>query len=273
MTSPAKQKSFPPVRTAMHTRLEFERTTARISYTETEREGTAKSSRTAELTGKVAVILGATSGIGLALALHAAARGMQVVLADADQAVIDQALQRVAAKTNRVLAIRADVTDLDAVRTLACRTEYELGLPWLVCNTSINNIESNLRSVVHGIQVFAPGLIQRRRGHPVNVVLADPGRAYCRAAYAATAHAIVGLSESLYRELDCMGSPVGVTLVCPSTSLYIRTSLASCLARPERHRPMGFPPEALAEQIFASISARNFRIVNDTPDVCTLSFR
>jgi hypothetical protein len=79
-------------------------------------------------------------------------------------------------------------------------------------------------------------------------------------------HAIVGLSESLYRELDSMGSRVGVTLVCPA--LGKTTGKTTIVSAPEYHNSVSpsmryvplnsLPPEEVAEQIFAAAAARSF---------------
>ncbi|HEV7445280.1 MAG TPA: hypothetical protein VGO18_21975 [Steroidobacteraceae bacterium] len=79
-------------------------------------------------------------------------------------------------------------------------------------------------------------------------------------------HAIVGLSESLYRELDSMGSRVGVTLVCPA--LGKTTGKTTIVSAPEYHNSVSpsmryvplnsLPPEEVAEQIFAAADARSF---------------
>jgi short-subunit dehydrogenase len=78
----------------------------------------------------------------------------------------------------------------------------------------------------------------------------------------AITHAIVGLSESLYRELDSMGSRVGVTLVCPAVG---KTTIASApeyqnsVSPSMRYIPLNsLPPDELAEQIFAAVDARRF---------------
>jgi NAD(P)-dependent dehydrogenase (short-subunit alcohol dehydrogenase family) len=243
-----------------------------------------------DLKGRVAVVLGGASGIGLALASRAAEQGMKVALADAEECLLAAALEQVKAKDAGAITVRTDIADADAVRTLARRIEAELGPPWLVCNNSGLrqlgpdweltpahlkwSIGVNLWGVINGVQVFTPGMVERDAGHIVNIASADLFGAPGAAPYVATTHAIVGLSESLYRELDAVGSQVGVTVVCPA---LVNTSVTSATrdrpaARKAGHaidcgpplgreiRPNILPPEEVAEQILAAVTTRRFWI-------------
>jgi NAD(P)-dependent dehydrogenase (short-subunit alcohol dehydrogenase family) len=241
-----------------------------------------------DLKGKVAVMIGAASGIGLALASRAAEQGMKVALVDAEECLLAAALEQVKAKDAGAITVRTDIADADAVRMLARRIEAELGPPWLVCNnsglsqlgpdrklTSAHlkwSIGVNLWGVINGVQVFTPGMVERDAGHIVNIASADLFGAPGAAPYVATTHAIVGLSESLYRELDAVGSQVGVTVVCPA---LINTSVTRATryrpaahkagrwvhSRPplEREAPLNvLPAKEFAEQIFAAVTGRRF---------------
>jgi NAD(P)-dependent dehydrogenase (short-subunit alcohol dehydrogenase family) len=241
-----------------------------------------------DLKGKVAVLIGGASGIGLALALRAAEQGMKVALVDAEECLLAAALEQVKPKNVEAIAVHTDIADADAVRTLARRIEAGLGPPWLVCNysglsqlgpdrklTPANlkwSIGVNLWGVINGVQVFTPGMVERDAGHIVNIASTDLFGAPGAAPYVATTHAIVGLSESLYRELDAVGSQVGVTVVCPA---LVNTSVTSpSRDRPASHRagrgvhsrpplarevPLNvLPPEEFAEQIFAAVTRQRF---------------
>jgi short-subunit dehydrogenase len=245
----------------------------------------------ADLTDRVAVIAGGASGIGLALALRAAEQGMKVALADVDECLLAAALEQMNAKNVAAITVRTDVSDANAVRTLARRTESELGPPWLLCNSSgvsafgrsrklsptdwKSMTDVNLWGTINGVQVFAPGMAQRDAGHIVNVASATalfgiPGTA----AYVASIHAILGLSESLYRELDAMGSQVGVTVVCPALMNTNATSATRDQPGPRQPEQIAYSvpsmardvppnvlaPAGLAEQIFAAVSARRFQV-------------
>ena len=120
----------------------------------------------------------------------------------------------------------------------------------------------NLWGVINGVQVFAPHMVERDGGHIVNIAAAEVFGMRGAATDAAITHAIVGLSESLYRELDSMGSRVGVTLVCPALG---NTAIASAPKYQSSVPPsMGYvplnclPPEEIAEQIVAAVAARSF---------------
>ncbi len=230
-----------------------------------------------DLTGKVAVITGAASGIGLELALHAADRGMKVALADEDQNLLAAAVEKVKAKDGEAIAIPTDVLAFDAVRQLARRTEAELGPPWLLCNSSAASVAVNLWGMIHGVQVFVPDMVKRGSGHIINVTsagLLGTGSAACSVAMK---HAIVGLSESLYRELDLKGSPVGVTLVYPALG---NTSLTSATEHENSVvnllcdlRERVLPPADVAEQVFAAITQRRFWVFPHEPKTREMSLR
>ncbi len=105
-----------------------------------------------DLTGRVAVITGAARGIGLALALHAADKGMRLALADRDEDALIAAVEQVRAKDVAAIAIHGDMFVCDAVRELARRSAAELGPPWLVCNNPGVSIQMNVWGVIHGVQ-------------------------------------------------------------------------------------------------------------------------
>ena len=215
-----------------------------------------------ELTGKVAVITGAACGLGLALALSAADRGMMVALADANEPLLAAALEQVKTKGVEAIAVPIDVLDFASLSGLARRTAAELGPPWLVCNNPGVSIEVTLWGVINGVQVFAPGMAERDDGYVVNIAAAEMFGVHGASVDAAITHAIVGLSESLYRELDSMGSRVGVTLVCPAlghTNIASAPEYRNC--DPPSRRCVALnspPPEEIAEQIFAAVVARHF---------------
>src|ERR1700730_30919 len=212
-----------------------------------------------DLKGKVAVMIGGASGIGLALASRAAEQGMKVALVDSEECLLAAALEQVKAKDVAAITVRADIADADAVRTLARRIEAELGPPWLVCNNfGLGQLGADrhlppahwkwsigmtLWGVINGVQVFTPGMVERDAGHIVNIASTDLFGAPGAAPYVATTHAIVGLSESLYRELDAVGAQGGVTVVCPA---LVNTSVASAM----REIPLNvLPPEEFSEEI------------------------
>ncbi|HEX4843957.1 MAG TPA: SDR family NAD(P)-dependent oxidoreductase, partial [Limnobacter sp.] len=123
-----------------------------------------------DFNGKTAVITGAASGIGLALAKHAAAQGMQVVMADIDEAALAQAADGLQLPAHRVLVVPTDVRHASAVKHLADTAYKQFGAVHLLCNnagvalarTTWEHtaddwqwvLQVNLWSVVHGIAEF-----------------------------------------------------------------------------------------------------------------------
>lgn len=222
-----------------------------------------------DLTGRVAVITGAGSELGVALALHAADRGMKVALADPDPRLLAAVYAAVKARGVGTLAECTEQFDLAAIRRLSRRTEQELGPPWLVCNGAGSCIEATLWSVINGVQVFSPDLVTRGTGHIVNIAANELFGSRGPACDIAVSQAIVGLSESLYRELDSMSSPVGVTVVCRTlgdtniTGVSGVQSSLSLLARAPGLRVA--PPEQQAARIFAAIARREFFVPAHAP--------
>jgi len=103
----------------------------------------------------------------------------------------------------------------------------------------------NLWGVIHGVRSFAPRLIARDEGHIVNTasvagLINPPGTA----AYNATKHAVVALSETLYHDLRERNSRVGVSVLCPA---YVPTGIADS----ERNRPAGVEPTAKTAETLA----------------------
>jgi len=221
-----------------------------------------------DLSGKVAVITGAGAELGLALALLAAQRGMKVALADADPTMLAAAQAVLESLDVEILAECTRQSALGALQEFAWRVEEELGPPWLVCNTAAGStIESNLWGVIHGVQVFTPGMVTRGSGHIVNIAAEDLFGVRGPAVDLAVRQAIVGVSQSLYRELDLIGSPVGVSVVCPSLIETTLTSLSPGAVLPLEAGLRVVPPEELAQQIFAAIETREFWLSSHAPQI------
>jgi NAD(P)-dependent dehydrogenase (short-subunit alcohol dehydrogenase family) len=191
--------------------------------------------------GQVAVVTGAAQGLGRALAAGLLDRGVSVVLVDTAQDRLRDTAEAFTARGGQVLPVVADVSDAAAVGELASRTLDHFGRVDVVVNNAgitAGNVRPlwqtdpedwrrvlavNLLGVVHGIQAFVPHLVTAGAGHVVNIaslaglIVAPFGSAYC-----ASKHAVVAISETLRAELDMLGLPIGVTVVCPA---YVRTSL------------------------------------------------
>ena len=200
-----------------------------------------------DLAGKVAVVTGAASGIGLALTERFAAEGAKVVMADVEEARLSAEASRLERAGARVLAVLTDVTDPGQVQALADQTLAHFGAVHVVCNNAGVapagpmlattpedwqwTVGVNVLGVAYGVTTFAPLLVEQGEGHIVNTA-SEAGLVTTPllGMYCATKHAVVGLSESLYRELT--GTGVGVSCLCPN---LVKTGIFHY----ERNRPHG----------------------------------
>ena len=190
-----------------------------------------------KLGGKVAIVTGGASGIGQALGEELALRGAEVVLADRQRDLADDAAARIRARGGQATAVALDVRDLAAFQALARDTQSRAGhLDYLFNNAGIaiggemssftaadwdEIIDVNLRGVVNGIQAAYPLMMAQRTGHIVNTAsVAGLIAGAAEGCYATTKHAVVGLTKALRVEAKQHG--VRVSALCPGA---IRTPL------------------------------------------------
>lgn len=201
-----------------------------------------------EFKNKVAVITGAASGIGRAIAERCVGAGVKVVLADVHEADLTKAATELKAAGGTVLAVKTDVSKRNDVELLARQTIDTFGQVHLLFNNagitadgapweaSWNDWEwaigVNLWSVIHGIKVFTPLMLaQNTECHIVNTSsTAGLIVGSMAAPYSVTKHAVVALSENLYLTLQQRNSLIKVSVLCPG---FVRTNIASA----ERNRP------------------------------------
>jgi NAD(P)-dependent dehydrogenase (short-subunit alcohol dehydrogenase family) len=212
-----------------------------------------------DLKGKVAVVTGAASGIGRAMAERFAREGMKVVLADVEKEPLEEAARAIAKSGTDAWGVLTDVSKREDVEALA-RKSFELcGEVHVLCNNAGVGaggmswdqplgdwewtINVNLWGVIHGIRAFVPRMVEQGQGHVVNTasmagLCGLPGTG----AYCASKHAVVAISECLFHELGfATGGKVKVSVLCPG---WVKTNIADA----ERNRPANLKGEAGAGQ-------------------------
>jgi len=221
------------------------------------------------LEGRVGVVTGAASGIGKAIAKTLGAEGVKVVLADVEEGALKETADELAAAGHDVFAHVTDVADAASVEALAAATVAHYGAAHIMCNNAgVSGLVQqswtapledwnwvlgvNVMGVVHGIRSFLPILLQQDEGHIVNT-----GSAACfealpgMAAYGASKHAVLAISEALYREMRSIGSAIGVSVLIPAGTVNTN------IMRSESNWPemLGAAPEIERDQISQLIHA------------------
>jgi NAD(P)-dependent dehydrogenase (short-subunit alcohol dehydrogenase family) len=194
-----------------------------------------------DLSGKVALVTGAASGIGLGIARACADNGMKVALCDIDEPVLEQSAAALAEAGADVLALTLDVTDREGWARAAEEVPAAMGpVQLLVNNAGVSTagmrfdeirpelwdrvISINLTSVYNGVDVFLGGMRSAGGGHIVNTasmagLVGYPGLALAGypglAPYCTTKAGVIALSEALRHELAEAG--IGVSVLCPGS--------------------------------------------------------
>jgi NAD(P)-dependent dehydrogenase (short-subunit alcohol dehydrogenase family) len=183
--------------------------------------------------GRVAVVTGAASGIGKALAERFAAEGMKVVLTDVEPEPLDAAVEAIRSTGADVLGVRTDVSSAEQVQALADATLERFGAVHILCNNAGVEtgaafadipqrawewvLDLNLWGVLHGCRIFLPLIREQGEGHVVNTasLAAFATGLPTFAPYTTSKFAILAASECLALELLAGGEDIGVTVLCP----------------------------------------------------------
>jgi len=202
-----------------------------------------------EFRDKVAIVTGAASGIGYALCEVLAEQGMKIVLADIEQDALEAASRRIRTdKGVEAIAVPTDVSKAKAVEALAEASLHAYGAIDIACNnagvftagpswecTEADYrwlLDVNVMGVVHGIRSFVPRMIaQGTECHLLNTIsMAAVTAMPFASVYHMTKHAVLGLSECLYHELNFLAPKVKVSVLCPE---LVNTAISNA----ERNRP------------------------------------
>ena len=214
-----------------------------------------------DLKDKVAVITGAGSGIGLALAVQCAQEGMKVVLADIDKKFLRRAMRKMERMGAEFLSVLTDVSKSEDIEALANETLDKFGdIHLLINNAGVGHSKYTwnytlkdwewqlgvcLFGVAHGVRIFIPIMLkQNTECHIVNVSSIEgllPGSGPGGAIYGIAKHGVVSLSETLRNEFELIGSKLKISVVCPG-------AVITRIWYGDIHRPVGLQ-NALTEEI------------------------
>jgi NAD(P)-dependent dehydrogenase (short-subunit alcohol dehydrogenase family) len=193
-----------------------------------------------EYLGKTAVVTGAGSGIGRALALDLANRGARLAISDINLANVEETAKLCEKAGATAHAYELDVANRDAVLAHATEVVGEFGAVNLVVNNAGVGLMANVLDmswedldwlmgvnfwgVIHGTKAFLPHLIASGNGHLVNIssVFGFVG-VPSQSAYNAAKFGVRGFTEALRQEMLIAGHPVGVSCVHPGG---IKTNIA-----------------------------------------------
>lgn len=222
-----------------------------------------------EPAGKVAVVTGAASGIGLGLCRTAARAGMRVVLADIEVPALEAATAEIEGLGAETLAVPTDVSDGAAVEALAAATFDRFGAAHLVClnagvfqaGVSWQRTEAdwqwvlgvNLWGPIHGVRAFMPRLIEQ--GEPAHVVITSSMAGLLTVAYSGpyvvSKFAAAALAECVAHDVRAQGlEHLGVSCLVPG-------SVDTRIGWSDRNRPDEAPSEATAaDHLFVAETLR-----------------
>jgi NAD(P)-dependent dehydrogenase (short-subunit alcohol dehydrogenase family) len=197
--------------------------------------------------GKVAVVTGAASGMGLAFARRFATAGAKVVLADVEKPRLDAAVAQLTAEGREAIGVVTDVMKLESIEALRDAALERFGRVNVVCNNAGVGgaaqpagewvdvkmwdwvMQVNLWGVVYGVKTFLPHMLEHGDGHIVNTA-SMAGHLPGWSPYMASKFAVVGITEGLYAQLRTLNSTVGVSCLCPG---WVNTNIHDS----ERNRP------------------------------------
>ena len=247
--------------------------------------------------GKTAVVTGAASGIGFALAERFGEAGMQVVLADIEKKALKDAVARLEDRKIKVLGVVTNAMDEQSVHALAEKSIAEFGKVHVLCNNAgVTSVAAALNPIwelpakewdwimgvnfygaLYGLQAFVPHMVEHgESGHVVNTA-SGAALLPAQGPYGISKHALLCLTEQLYFDLKARDSTIGASVLCPG---IVNTNIIEA----ERNRPanlsvgsdpvakellemgrtmlaQGKQPAEVAEEVFESIQSDSLYIL------------
>ncbi len=246
--------------------------------------------------GRVAVVTGGASGIGLGMCRAFATRGMKLVIADLDPEALDRAIKELGSAGVDVVGKSCDVSKLEEIEALAELTLSSYGTVNIMCNnagvgipTSARNmkladwkwiIDVDLWGPIYGTKVFLPLIEASGEGH-INSTSSMAGliSSQMMGAYNVAKHGVVALMAATERELRAKKSPITASVLCPGP---VNTSISrhSVEFRPGKAKPkadgdragkmasniqasleQGMDPDEVGELVATAISDNKFWIL------------
>ena len=250
-----------------------------------------------EFEGKTAVITGAASGIGKAMAERFAQEKMQVVLADIEEEALEKTVENLRQYQYRVIGVKTDVLVEESINELFAKATAEYGNIHILCNNAGIGANSgnkaiweidkqdwdwvmgvNYQGVLQGIQTFLPHMLEHgEEGHVVTTV-SMAGLLPGAGTYGVSKHAVMALTEALSRDLITREAKINASVLCPG---FVDTNID----KSERNRPshlgeaqdasnemgaeimssmlrQGKKPEEIAEIVFEAVKENIFYILS-----------
>ncbi|MFN2375977.1 MAG: SDR family NAD(P)-dependent oxidoreductase [Candidatus Binatia bacterium] len=207
--------------------------------------------------GKNAVITGAASGIGYAIAEALAREGARVVLADVEQVALDAAVSALRSTGAEVVGVRTDVTSFDSMQALEKAAVAAHGnVHVFVGNAGVGAHEDvsmwdlplndwrwcmavNVWGIIHGIKAFVPGMLAHgEEGHVVHTSSGNGGLILVPTTpiYSATKAAVSAISESLHLQLAMQGAKIRAHVLYPGPHIVASNIFTAARNRPEEFR-------------------------------------